>query len=352
MSVPAPVVDGWSEVLGQDRAVAQLRASVAAPVHAYLFVGPTGSGRRAAARAFAADLLALGSTGEDAARHRRLALAEQHPDLTVFLPTGASLRREEAAEIGRAAVRSPVEGNRKVLVLCEFHKVSTVAPKLLKTIEEPPPSTVFVILADDVPPELVTIASRAVRIEFHPVAESLVVERLVAEGVDAVAAEGAARAAGGDLERARLLAADPELEARRAAWHAVPDRLDGSGAAVMTTVTGLRELIDRAHAPLAARHAVEVAALDAQIERYGQRGSGAAQMEAQHNREVRRARSDEVRFGLATLARRYRDELVGSRRPDEQLGALDAIQATAEALVRNPNEALLLEDLLYRLSPT
>ena len=51
--------NGWGDVLGQDRAVAQLRASVESPVHAYLFVGPPASGRREAARAFAADLLAL-----------------------------------------------------------------------------------------------------------------------------------------------------------------------------------------------------------------------------------------------------------------------------------------------------
>ena len=51
-------VDLFREVIGQDRAVAQLRAAVADPVHAYLFVGPSGSGKRAAAHAFAAALLA------------------------------------------------------------------------------------------------------------------------------------------------------------------------------------------------------------------------------------------------------------------------------------------------------
>ncbi|MCB1014572.1 MAG: hypothetical protein KDB10_05580 [Acidimicrobiales bacterium] len=342
---------GWDDVLGQDRAVAQLRASVAAPVHAYLFVGPPGSGRRAAARAFAADLLAADSAGDDADRHRQLALAEHHPDLTVFVPEGASLREAEATEIIRAAVRAPVEGRRKVLVLCELHKVSTEAPKLLKTIEEPPPSTVFVILADDVPPELVTIASRAVRIDFHPVPEALVVDRLVAEGVAPAAAEDAARAASGDLDRARLLATDPELAERREAWRTVPDRLDGTGAAVMVAVDELRALIDRAQAPLTARHEREMEELAERVERYGQRGSGAAQLTAQHKREVRRARVDEVRLGLATLARRAADELAEARRPQEQLDRLAAIQAASEALVRNPNEALLLEDLLFRLSP-
>lgn len=344
-------MSGWDDVLGQDRAVAQLQASVASPVHAYLFVGPPGSGRRAAARAFAADLLAAGSEGADAERHRSLALAEQHPDLTVFVPEGASLREAEAAEIIRAAMRAPVEGDRKVLVLCELHKVSTQSPKLLKIVEEPPPSTVFVILADDVPPELITIASRAVRIDFRPVPEALILERLVADGVTEAVAADAARAASGDLARARLLATDPELADRRAAWHAVPDRLDGTGAAVMTVAAELRALVDGAQGPLDARHQREVAELEARIERYGERGSGASQLIAQHKREVRRHRTDELRFGLATLARRYTDELATARRPQDLFDRLAAIQFASEALVRNPNEALLLEDLLFQLSP-
>lgn len=344
-------MSGWDDVLGQDRAVAQLQGSVATPVHAYLFVGPSGSGRRAAARAFAAELLAAGSEGAEAERHRSLALSEAHPDLTVFVPEGASLREAEAAEIIRAAMRAPVEGDRKVLVLCELHKVSTQSPKLLKIIEEPPPSTVFVILADDVPPELVTIASRAVRIDFRPIPEDLIVERLVADGVAEAVAADAARAASGDLERARLLVTDPELADRRAAWHAVPDRLDGTGAAVMTVVAELRALVDRAQGPLDARHQSEVAELEERIERYGERGSGASQLAAQHKREVRRHRTDELRFGLATLARRYTDELATARRPQELFDKLAAIQFASEALIRNPNEALLLEDLLFQLSP-
>ena len=47
----------YDGVRGQERAVAQLRAAARAPVHAYLFVGPPGSGKRAAAQAFAASLL-------------------------------------------------------------------------------------------------------------------------------------------------------------------------------------------------------------------------------------------------------------------------------------------------------
>ena len=98
--------------------------------------------------------------------------------------------RDQVRRVVEQAVRSPVEGDRKVLLLTEFHLVLDAAPILLKSVEEPPPSTFFLILADEVPPELVTIASRCVVVPFHPLAAELVVAQLVAEGVapDAAAA--------------------------------------------------------------------------------------------------------------------------------------------------------------------
>ena len=102
-------------------------------------------------------------------RHRRLAVAEQHPDLHVVERTGAAIPIEAAREIVRRASLSPAEGDRKVMVLDEFHLVSpAAAATLLKTIEEPPPGTYFVVLADEVTPDLVTIASRCVRVDFPP----------------------------------------------------------------------------------------------------------------------------------------------------------------------------------------
>ena len=161
----------WDGVIGQDHAVAQLTAAAVHPVHAYLLVGPAGSGKRAAARAFAALLLSAGSEGEEAERHVRLALAEAHPDLHVVEPTTAHRRMDvdTARSIVQQAVLSPAEGARKVLVLEDFHLIDRFGAILLKYVEEPPASTFFVILAEDVPPELVTIASRAVRIDLGPI---------------------------------------------------------------------------------------------------------------------------------------------------------------------------------------
>ena len=107
------MIDSWADIVGQDRAVAELRAATEAPVHAYLLVGPRGSGKRALAAAFAAELLSEGTTGEDADRHRRLALAEQHPDLVVFEREGAAITKEQTDAIIRRASLAPVEGDEE-----------------------------------------------------------------------------------------------------------------------------------------------------------------------------------------------------------------------------------------------
>ena len=263
---------------------------------------------------------------------------------------GAAVRVEEAEELIRLAVRTPVEGERKVIVGLGFESTEpAAAARLLKIVEEPPASTVFVLLTEDVPPELVTIASRCVRVDLDPLPMRLVVERLMAEGVAEGTAEEAAAASGGDLDRARLLATDPRLALRRAAWLAVPERLDDTGATVHRLVAELRASIDDAQGPLDARHAAELAELEERVARSGERGAGRADLDRRQKRQVRRHRTDELRFGLATLAGRYRDAAAAAERPAPYVAAVDAIHEVAEALIRNPNEALVLQALFLRL---
>jgi DNA polymerase-3 subunit delta' len=237
------------------------------------------------------------------------------------------------------------------MILDEFHLLrAEAAARLLKTIEEPSASTVFLVLADDVPPELVTIASRCARVELRPLTETTVHDALVHEGVPHDIAFEAARSAGGDLDRARLLATDPALAVRRAAFTHVADRLDGHGAAVATIVDELLGLIDAAAAPLQARQEAEAKALDERVAQLGERGSGRKTLEERHKRELRRHRTDELRSGLVALAGRYRDELTaGGDRVADAVAAVAAIHEALEALERNPNEALLLQALLLQL---
>lgn len=341
----------WAEVVGQPDAVRQLRAAVADPVHAYLLVGPEGSGKRAAARAFAADLLAAGHDAAGAERARRLVAAEVHPALTVVEREGASISVEMANEIVRAASLSPPEGDLQVFVLVDFHLVGKAAPMLLKTIEEPPPTAVFIVLAEEVTPDLVTIASRCVQVDLAAVPTSLLVGRLVADGVDPDVAGVAAEGAGGSLSRARLLARDPEVVGRRDAWYAAPARLDGTGATAAAVADELHSSIEAVLAPLAAMHAEEMERFLAGFEAAGvePRKGDIKRLEDRHKREQRRVRVDELRSGLATLVSRYRDELAAGGPSADFVHAAESVQELCDRLVFNPNGGLQLRALMVGL---
>ena len=364
-TVPA---DPWSAVVGQPKAVAALTSAVSSPVHAYLLVGPRGSGKRAAAAAFAGELMvaAGGPAGSDPvreARHRRLAAREEHPDVFVLSPAGPSLRREEeVSQLIVEASRTPVESSRKVLVVDRFHAATpAAAAALLKPVEEPAGPVVWVLLAEQVLPEHVTIASRCARVDFGPVPDDEIAAVLASEGlVPADRAVLVAGAAAGNLHRARVLASDERVAARHEAWWKVPDRLDRTGATVALLVAELRAMIDEAAGALTERHRTEAAALNEREEHFGVRGSGRSAIEARHKREHRQFRTDEIRFGLATLAARYRSELASQpgddtaavRRSAAAMRAIDRLRATAESLIRFPNEALALQALLLDLPPT
>jgi DNA polymerase-3 subunit delta' len=340
----------WSGVVGQDQAIRRLTQVATDPVHAYLFVGPPGSTKDEASRAFAALLMA--GVDDPAQRDARLTLAGEHPDVREIQRLGARISKDQVGDIIRNASLAPVEGNRKVMILHEFHLLEADgAARLLKTLEEPPQSTIFIVLADQVTPELITIASRCVRIVFAALSTEAVAAQLVESGIDPDTAAVAAQAAEGNLTRARVLATDTGLMARRDAFAGVAARLDGTGTTVVTLCAEVLALIDAAATPLAARHAEELAALESRVAATGERGSGRKAMEDHHKRELRRHRVDELRSGLGVLAGAYRDALVGGRlpRPDAGVTAVTRIHASLEAMERNPNEALLLQALLLDL---
>ncbi len=355
--VVSPSTDAlWAGVAGQDSAVAQLRNSTLHPVHAYLFHGPAGSGKRAAARSFGAALLCpRGGCGICDVCLR--SLAEVHPDLIVVEREGASISVDQAREIIRLALRSPTEGRRKVLVLVDFHLVSTAGPTLLKIIEEPPESTVFVILADQITNELVTIASRCSKVSFAPISRAFVVASLMADGLNQESAERVALAAGGRLDRARLLASDPQLGGRLSFWQNIPRRLDGTGATASVVAGEAMALVEGAAVgPLEEKQAVELKELEARLE--GTRGGVGLRKELQerHKRELKRLRDDELRFGLTTLQQAYRERAVDPTAPNAQVRhafrAVSTIGTSNEHLVRNPNLGLFLQALFVRLSET
>lgn len=354
----------FAEVVGQDAAVAALRAAAARPVHAYLLQGPQGSGRRAAARGFAAALLCPNG-GCASCRHCRLALAGTHPDLVTVERSGASMGVDEARYIVVASQRRPFEAARQVIVVADVHLAARAAPALLKTIEEPAAGTHFVLVADTIPPELLTVASRCVEIPFGPVPRQDVNRWLVERGSDPDRALQIAEVCGGDLRRARLLAEDEGFARRVELWKSLPQRLDGSGAAAAALAGEVLEAAASALAPLRTVHEAELHHLSEQAEAIGERGVAARrEVLDRHRREERQWRTTELQAGLAVLARVYRDRLVDVLRPGTgphpsaatnadatpHERAVSLVSESSRNLKRNPNELLLLESLFLRLS--
>jgi DNA polymerase-3 subunit delta' len=184
-------------------------ALAAGPSHAYLFHGPSGTGKRAAARAFAAELLAEGAPEPDAIRLR--VEHGSHPDLTWVVPTGAHVMRIDDIEqaVVAAATHTPFEARRRVFVLERVDTMNDeVANRLLKTLEEPAGYVHLILLTDQMGGVLDTVVSRCQLVRFDPLPAARIAAELEAEGVDPQSAEACARLALGDGGRARFLAGE------------------------------------------------------------------------------------------------------------------------------------------------
>ena len=204
-------MDAFESFPEQAEAKRLLRAAVSeGPVHAYLFHGPPGVGKRTAALAFAAALIG----DSDGRVHRRA-----HPDLYAVEPVGDQIRIGDVRELRRDLHMRPFEAARRVYLLYSAETMNEdAADALLKDLEEPPPYAVIVLVADDLGPLPETIRSRCQLVPFRRLSERAIREEVAARapGLAEEEATALARVAGGRLDRvARLL--DPEAQRRRAA---------------------------------------------------------------------------------------------------------------------------------------
>jgi DNA polymerase III subunit delta' len=177
------------------------------PAHAYLFHGPAGVGKRAAAVAFAAELL-----GE-----RERVERGTHPDLYVLEPLGDQIRIDAIRELRHDLHMRPFEADRRVYLIFGAHAMNDeAADALLKDLEEPPPYAVIVLVADDVGPMPQTILSRCQPVPFRRLSERSVREAIAARapGLSPNEEAALARVAGGRLDRVERLL-DPKSAERR-----------------------------------------------------------------------------------------------------------------------------------------
>lgn len=341
----------WDSVLGQDRACVLLRSAAENPVHAYLFVGPEGSGKEETAQIFAGVLLAGNDDPTD--RANELARRGAHPDIHLVVRQGASIIKDQSDEVIRLASVTPTEGHRKVIIMHEINLMQPAAiVRLLKTLEEPPPGVFFILLSDSVADSMATIVSRCLTVQFGPLTHEIVTEVLVREGVNPDIASIAALSAHGSVTRARLLASDRQLAQRREFFANIPRRIDGTGATVIAIVEQIISMIDDSVEPIHQRHEQEIADVEKTLAVMGVKRGGKKALEEKHKREVRRHRTDELRAGLGEIAGVYRDELARNERilrPEAYVAAISRLHEAMRQLGLNVNEAILLRNLIWSL---
>jgi DNA polymerase-3 subunit gamma/tau len=209
----------FSDVVGQEPVVRTLRNAVERGKvhHAYLFVGSRGTGKTSMAKILAACLnCERGPTVEPCGQCESCVAIARASSLDVIEMDAASNNSvDDIRELRESVAYAPVSGRRKVYILDEAHMLSTAAwNAFLKTLEEPPPNTVFVLATTEAGKVPATVVDRCHRFDFQrPTVEQLasVVRRAAqAEGIEippaavaaiARAATGSFRDALGTLEQ-------------------------------------------------------------------------------------------------------------------------------------------------------
>jgi DNA polymerase-3 subunit delta' len=190
-----------------------------------IFAGPAGVGKRTVALAVAQAFNCTQVTGAQphldvdacgvCAACTRIARGV-HPDVLLIRPgdTG-TIKIEEVRTVIDSAAFRPFEGRRRVVIIDEADRLVAPAQNaLLKTLEEPPPSSVFLLVADRPDTLLPTVRSRCPRLQFRALGPDEVAAALVRQGRSAAEAHAVAAAAGGSIGRALQASGSEQVAAR------------------------------------------------------------------------------------------------------------------------------------------
>lgn len=369
----------WAGVVGQPDAVVQLAAAARGePGHGWLVVGPAGSGRSVAARAFTAALQCATRSACGECGPCRQVLAGSHPDVTSVGTEGLSLGVRQMRAVAPVALSAPTVGRHRVIVIEDADRLTeSAANVLLKPLEEPADATVFVLCAPSLEDVLPTVRSRCRLVILRVPAPAAVTDLLVGEGVDRPMAAFAAAAGQGHVGRARRLARDGGARERRAAVLRLPQELGSVSSAMVAASELVKAAEEEAAAVAGERDAAETAALREALG-IGVRGVSARgtagpvkELEGEQRSRATRARRDVLDRALVDLAALYRDalvialhaasspvhadqtavaaELARTASPESLLRRIDAVLACRDALSANVAPLLAIESMALAL---
>ena len=357
-------------------------ADASAMTHAWLITGPPGSGRSNAARAFAAALQCTGKVpGCGRCKPCRDVMAGSHPDVVRLATDKLLITMDEVKELIGQAQRRPWTGNWRVILVEDADRMAERTTNvLLKSIEEPPPQTVWLLCtpsADDVLP---TIRSRCRLVTLRIPPPEAVADLLVRrDGADPELAARAARASQSHIGLARHLATDPGAWERRRRLLLAPVSLRSVGDAVLAAANLVEAAEAEAKNATAERDAREKADLLRALGLEGEARVPPAlraqvrQLEEDQKRRARRARTDVLDRAMIDLLSFYRDVLVtqmgaqvervnidlrravdqvaGSTGADKSLARIAAIEECRARLRTNASPLLAIEALMVSLRP-
>jgi DNA polymerase-3 subunit delta' len=172
-----------STIKGQDKQIEILQNALRENTlaHAYLFTGVSGIGKMTVARALAKILQCKNASDDfcDCCIPCKQITGDTHPDTLIIEPEGNTIKISQIRQLQEQLAFTVYEGNKKVVIFDHADRMTIQAANcLLKTLEEPPPHTILILLTSIPYRVPSTIRSRCQRLMFKPLSETLIVELL------------------------------------------------------------------------------------------------------------------------------------------------------------------------------